>query len=85
MRHLKLILSGIGILASVGTVLAFTEKPFDQGTVYCNSVCTDRIDYRVSCTGVTNPCGGTTQEYVKTGCNTCVASSGPFEVVATGK
>jgi len=85
MQYLKLIFSAVGIIGSVVTALAFTEKPFGTGTVYCNATCTTRIDYKVSCTGVTNPCGGTVQEYVKTVCNTCEASSGPFELVNAGK
>lgn len=85
MRHLKLILSAVGILAIVGTALAFTAKPYGQGSVYCNSTCTQRIDYRVANEGATNPCGGTVQEYVKLSASSCLPSSGPFEATAVGK
>jgi hypothetical protein len=85
MKRLKLMLSAVGILAVVGTALAFTAKPFEMGSVYCNSTCTDRIDFRVAASGVSNPCTGTIQEYVRISATQCVTSSGPFEAVAAGQ
>lgn len=85
MKHLKLMLSAVGILAVVGTALAFTAKPYGSGSVYCNSTCTDRISYRVVSSGVANPCGGSVQEYILVNGSTCTTSSGPFEATAAGK
>jgi hypothetical protein len=85
MKHLNYFFSAVGILTVVGSALALTAKPYGQGSVYCNSTCTQRIDYRVANEGATNPCGGTVQEYVKISATLCLASSGPFEATAIGK
>jgi hypothetical protein len=78
-KHLKLMLSAVGILSCVGTALAFIEKPFRQCNLYCESTCTSLIDYKVASTGTANPCGGTRQEYVLRMGIECVPSAGPFQ------
>jgi hypothetical protein len=84
---MKKVISAFAVLAIVGSALAF--KPFGSGSVFCNSACTSRIDFRVSPTGtITDPCeNGANGEFVLTADNTCVqvATGTHFVGTASGK
>ena len=55
MKKSKLALSLISITLFTGSALAF--KPFGSGSVYCNSSCTTRINFRYDPAGTfTDPC-----------------------------
>jgi pseudouridine-5'-phosphate glycosidase len=86
MKNLKLALSAVGIFAVVGTALAFTAKPYGTGTVYCNSICTAAVDFKVVASGgVANACPGAGQEYILRSATECITSAGPFLAVTPGK
>ena len=83
MKNARLFLSAFVVFAVVGSALAFnTNSTKGQGSVYCNSTCTQRVDFRADPAGEENPCTG--QEYVLVS-NVCTASSGPFISTLSGK
>ena len=86
MKRKKLLLSAFCICAVVST--AFITKPFGSGSIYCNSLCTVRVDYRFDPFGtVTDPCqNGTGGEYVLSADNSCVqtCSNAKYSSVCAG-
>jgi len=68
MKKLKPIIFPILVFAIIGTGLAFKPRGLDQGTVYCNSSCTLRKDFRISDPPgtTTDPCNnGPSKEYIR--------------------
>jgi hypothetical protein len=64
MKRSKLLLSGIAVLAIVGSSLAFKSAKFSDGGVFCSTTCSSLFQkaFRIDPSGsVTNPCTGSSQ------------------------
>lgn len=95
MKRLKLLFTSIGVVAVIGSALAFrTAGAFGQGSVFCANTCATntRADFRINPAGTSiNPCGTTggvenqAWAYCSDGSCIQVAKGLKYDAVAAGK
>jgi len=92
MKKIKVFLTAFAVIATVGSALAVKANFFGGGTVFCNSTCTIRVDFRLNPNGSsTHPCGTTggveNASYMFGPSCTCVKNNlgCHYDAVATGK
>jgi hypothetical protein len=91
MKKAKLLLTGIAVLAIVGSAFAFkASNYFSSGSVFCSSTCAaaQLVAFKVDCSGSTtpNPCAGHVQTlpyYMDANCACQPTISGATKFVTT--